>query len=250
MNSEAVKELLFKIADDALVMSHRNSEWTGIGPVLEEDIAFSSMAQDKLGHSLQLYTMLSDKFGEEHPDQLAFNRNATDFRCCQFVELPIGEYDFSLIRHFLFSHAEMIRYVLLQNSSFQPLAELSVKIRGELKYHIMHADTWIQKLGHGNKESNGRMQTQLDTCFSTALGLFEPGPFETELASEKIFDGEQALQDKWLEVITPIIKNADLKMPADGDPNYGGRNGQHSEHLESLISEMGEVFNIDTKASW
>src|SRR5665213_3384370 len=116
MNNEAIKDLLYKMADDALIIGHRNSEWTGIGPMLEEDLAFSSMAQDKMGHALALYKILHEVLGEEDPDKVAFLREGSKFKCCQFVELPIGEYDFSLIRHFLFDHAEAIRYEMLAGS--------------------------------------------------------------------------------------------------------------------------------------
>ena len=102
MNNSGLKDLLFKMADDALIIGHRNSEWTGIGPMLEEDMAFSSMAQDKIGHAIALYNILHEVLGEADPDTLGFKREAKQFKCCQFVELPIGEYDFSLIRHFLF----------------------------------------------------------------------------------------------------------------------------------------------------
>lgn len=95
----ALKELLYKMADDQLVLGHRNSEWTGMGPLLEEDIAFSSMAQDKIGQSLALYTLLQT-LGESDPDTVAFTRNANQFHNCILVELPNQEYDFSLIRHF------------------------------------------------------------------------------------------------------------------------------------------------------
>src|SRR2546422_1011522 len=97
---EAIKDLLFRMADDALVLGHRNSEWTGLGPILEEDIAFSSMAQDKIGHAQALYIILNEEFGEPIPDKLVYERNEKDFKCCHFVEMPIGEYDFSLVRHF------------------------------------------------------------------------------------------------------------------------------------------------------
>ena len=96
---KAIKELLYKIADDQLIIGHRNSEWTGLGPVLEEDIAFSSIAQDKIGQSLAVYSILHD-MGEEEPDTIAFTRNSEQFRCSQYVEYPIGEYDYSLIRNF------------------------------------------------------------------------------------------------------------------------------------------------------
>lgn len=119
-----IKELLTKMADDDLIIGHRNSEWTGLGPILEEDISFSSMAQDKIGHALGLYSILHDEFSESEPDTFAFHRKETDFKCCHLVELPIGEYDFSVIRHFLFDHAEKLRYELLESSSFEPWLNL------------------------------------------------------------------------------------------------------------------------------
>src|SRR5690242_17715218 len=97
-NQEAVKELLYRIADDQLIMGHRNSEWTGFGPLLEEDIAFSSMAQDKIGQSYALFQILHS-LGEQAPDTVAITRNAQQFHNCILVELPNDEYDFSLVRH-------------------------------------------------------------------------------------------------------------------------------------------------------
>lgn len=109
---EGLKELLYKMADDLLIIGHRNSEWTGLGPMLEEDIAFSSMAQDKIGQSLALFELLHE-LGESDPDTVAFTRNAPQFHCSQLVELPIGGYDFSMVRHFFFDHAEAIRFEML-----------------------------------------------------------------------------------------------------------------------------------------
>ena len=100
MNTEAVKELLYKMADDLLIIGHRNSEWTGLGPILEEDIAFSSMAQDKIGQSQALFQLLHE-LGEQEPDTVAFTRNANQFHNAQFVELPNGDYDFSFMTHLI-----------------------------------------------------------------------------------------------------------------------------------------------------
>src|SRR5580693_6301805 len=156
MEATALKDLLYKMADDALIIGHRNSEWTGIGPMLEEDLAFSSMAQDKIGHAQALYSILHEILGEPEPDKVAFLREENLFKCCQFVELPIGEYDFSIVRQFLFDHAEAIRYDMLTGSSFQPLAQIAKKVKGEIKYHVMHADTFLKQLGTGTEESHAR----------------------------------------------------------------------------------------------
>lgn len=251
MNQDAIKELLYKIADDQLILGHRNSEWTGFGPILEEDIAFSSMAQDKVGQSYALYQILH-QLGEQEPDTVAFMRNADQFHNCQLVELPNGEYDFSLIRHFLFDTAESIRFELLANSSYQPLAELARKIKGELKYHTLHANTWIKKLGSATEESISRLQQSLDVALPYAIGIFEPSPYEAILQAENIFVGEVELQKRWQVRVEEVLTQTQLHLPAwnSVSPVLGGRHGQHTPHLQPLLDEMSEVFKIDPTAEW
>lgn len=251
MNKTAIKELLYKMADDLLIIGHRNSEWTGLGPILEEDIAFSSMAQDKIGQSQALFQLLHE-LGEQEPDTVAFTRNANQFHNAQFVELPNGDYDFSLMRHFLYDVADQLRFEMLANSSYEPLAKVARKIKGELKYHVFHANTWVVKLGAANEESKARMQTALNDAWNYALGLFEEGDFENELKSEGVFAGEAALKQRWLETITPTLSKATLTIPHENtwEPKLGGRKGLHTEHLEPLVEEMSEVFRVDPSAEW
>ncbi len=247
----AIKELLYKMADDLLILGHRNSEWTGIGPMLEEDIAFSSMAQDKIGQSLALYQILH-ALGEADPDTVAFTRNAPQFHNSQFVELPIGEYDFSLVRHFLFDNAELIRYEMLAESSFEPLAKVARKFKGELKYHKFHGDTFLMKLGQGTPESKARMQKSLNESWNYALGIFEAVPHESILVEEGVWKGESALKARWLDAINPVLEQAGLTLPAEStwEPTYGGLQGQHTEYLQPLLDEMSEVFRVDPTAEW
>ena len=251
MNPEAVKDLLYKIADDQLILGHRNAEWTGIGPLLEEDIAFSSMAQDKVGQSWAFYKLLHE-LGEQEPDTVAFTRNAPQFHCCQLVELPIGEYDFSLIRHFLFDTAELIRFEMLSESSYEPLAQLARKLRGEVKYHTLHARTWIKQLGNATDESISRLQAALDYALPFALGIFEESRFAAELAATGVFAGEAVLQARWQEKVSEVLGQTQLELPAWGSltPNLGGRYGTHTEHLQPLLDEMAEVFRLDPTAEW
>jgi phenylacetate-CoA oxygenase, PaaI subunit len=215
--STAIKHLLFQMADDAFIIGHRNSEWTGIGPMLEEDLAFSSMAQDKIGHALALYQILHDHFGEPEPDKLGFTREENEFKCCQLVELPIGEYDFSLVRHFLFDHAELLRYEMLTQSSFEPLAQLARKVKGEIKYHVLHADTFLLQLARGTEESKARIQSALNDAWPYALGIFEITEQDEALIQQKVFGGEQQLKDRWLQKVTAIIETAGLTPPAVED---------------------------------
>lgn len=251
MNNEAIKDLLYRMADDQLIIGHRNSEWTGLGPVLEEDIAFSSMAQDKIGQAQAIYSILHE-MGEAEPDTIAFTRNEQQFHCCQLVEYPIGEYDFSLIRHFLFDHAEWERFNMLAESSFEPIARVARKFKGEIKYHLMHADIWIDKLSKGTEESKARMQQALNNTFNLALGIFEESQFEKELKADQVFQGEKELQQRWLESIKAVLDKAGLNLPPESEwkPVYGGRKGFHTSHLQPLLDEMTEVFRIDPGAEW
>jgi ring-1,2-phenylacetyl-CoA epoxidase subunit PaaC len=248
---QAVKDLIYRIADDELILGHRNSERTALGPILEEDIAFSSMAQDKIGHAFALYQILNS-MGHADPDTIAFTRDEKDFKCCHLVEYPISDYSFSLMRHFLFDTSEAIRYEMLSNSSFEMLANVSKKFRGELKYHTMHADTWLIQLGNANEESKSKMQSSLDKCFPLALGIFEPGEFEETLINGNIFAGEKILRDRWLESINFILDKANLKLPGinPDNPSYGGRKGIHTEYLKPLLDEMTEVYSIEPNAEW
>ncbi len=251
--NEAIGYLLTAMADDALVQGHRNSEWTGLGPIMEEDIAFSSMAQDKIGHAWALYRILHENLQGTDPDRFAFLRGEKEYKCCHLVEMPNGEYDFSLMRHFLFDHAEAIRWEQLQQSSFEPLVPLARKLKGEIKYHTLHANAWITQLCRAGEESYARMQSALNTCFPLALGIFEPHPeAEQLLTAEKIYAGEAALKEQWMDRIYNILAVAGLNLPDEKavTPAYGGRKGYHTEYLQPLLDEMGYVFRLDPEAIW
>ncbi len=251
MNNLPLKELLYKMADDQLIIGHRNSEWTGFGPLLEEDIAFSSMAQDKIGHSLALYTILHE-LGESDPDTVAFTRNANQFHNSIFTELPNQEYDFSLVRHFLYDTAEALRFQLLTNSTCEPLAQVARKVRGELRYHTLHAKTWMKQLGSATEESVGRLQKSLEQAMPYALGMFEESPYEKEIMEAGIFEGERKLKELWMAKVEETIRQTSLHLPdwKIVQPITGGRIGKHTEHLQPLLDEMSEVFRIDPGAEW
>ena len=116
----------------------------------------------------------------------------------------------------------------------------------------MHANIWIEKLGNGNEESHARLQSMINKYFNEALGIFETGEEEAILISEKIFDGENVLKDKWLKSIETILSKSNLKLPAEKEwnPVFGGRQGYHTLNLQPLLTEMQEVFSIDPNAEW
>jgi ring-1,2-phenylacetyl-CoA epoxidase subunit PaaC len=157
------------------------------------------------------------------------------------------------MRHFLFDHAEAIRYEQLQQSSFQALQPLAKKLKGEIKYHTLHANAWVSQLCHAGEESHARMQSALSACFPLALGLFEPGgEGEQILIAEKVYPGEKALKEIWLDRIYNILTVAALNLPDEKtiEPVYGGRKGYHTTYLQPLLEEMGAVFRTDPAATW
>jgi ring-1,2-phenylacetyl-CoA epoxidase subunit PaaC len=209
------------------------------------------MAQDKIGHSLALFNLLN-ALGEQDPDTVAFTRNANQFHNSVLTELPNQEYDFSLIRHFLYDTAEAIRFEMLSNSSYEPLAQVARKFRGELRYHTLHAKTWITQLGNATEESKSRLQKSLIEVLPFALGIFEKSPYEAELIRLGIFAGEEELKKRWEVKLEETLSKTELKLPDLKilNPVDGGRIGKHSPHLQPLLDEMSEVFRMEPGAEW
>ncbi len=252
MNILALKDLLFRMADDKLIMGHRSSEWIGLGPILEEDIAFASMAQDEVGHA-QAYYQLLQELGEADPDTTAFTRSESSFHCCHLVEYPIGDYAFSLVRHYLFEMADMIRLRHLVNTSYRPLAELALKISREEKYHQMHGKTFLRQLSRGNEDAKGRIQSALEEVYPMAFSLFEPTLHSVTLAGDGILPLEDQLMKEWRAEVEPfLLQDCGLHLPSVENfiDHFGGRSGHHTEYLAPLLAEMTEVYAVDPSAKW
>src|SRR4029453_7517436 len=138
-----LSQLLLSIADDKLILGHRNSDWTGLGPILEEDIAFSHLAQDEIAHAQAIYDFLGNLIGKR-ADDLAFGRKPEEYRCATIVEVP-DEFDWAtaLCRQFFCDHFDALRFARLSNSNIKPLADLSRRIAAEEAVHVQHSDSWV-----------------------------------------------------------------------------------------------------------
>jgi len=269
----ALVDLLYRLADDGLIIGHRNSEWTGIGPILEEDIAFSSMAQDKMGHALAMYRLLHE-LGEDEPDRLAFMRDATAFRCCSLVALPCvpedapaqvddlsnnptrdrlvahGDWAIALVRQFLFSEADAMRMRTLVECSYAPLAQLVRKLQGEIKYHTLHGRMMLRHGATASEEARQRLQRALDVLWPHALGMFEPTDADPALAKAEICPREAELCEQWRGVVEPMLADVGLNAPQDAKPEHGGRRGKHGPALAALLADMQKVARLDPAATW
>jgi ring-1,2-phenylacetyl-CoA epoxidase subunit PaaC len=245
---------LTALADDELVLGHRDSEWTGYAPILEEDIAFSNIAQDELGHSLALYT-LAEELGAPSPDAMAFERAWQKFSCCKFVQYPKGDFAYTVMRQFLFDSAEQIRMKSLASSSYEPLRDCSAKILAEEAYHLMHTQALIERLGDATEESHKRMQAAATAAFPQALGIFEELEVEEQLVKQKVVTPSRLLNDDWLSVVVPVLEKATLKLSVRGvvpqcAPDLGGRKGNHTEHLGGLVADLQKVYQMAPGGSW
>jgi ring-1,2-phenylacetyl-CoA epoxidase subunit PaaC len=234
---------LLALADDEMILGHRNSEWTGHAPILEEDIAFSNIAQDEIGHAILWYNILKELRGDD-PDRLVFFREAKDYRNIQMMELPKGDWAFTMMRQYLFDACEMIRLKHLTASSHQPIAEAAAKIRTEEIYHYRHTVNWVKRLGLGTEESHRRMQNALDQLWSYALQLFVSLPDESQLVAEKILVKSDEVKSEWEAVVLPVLKESNLIVPQTRAPVCTSRQ-QHTEHLTTLLAEMQETARLE-----
>lgn len=246
--SHGLSEYVLAMADDELVLSHRDSEWTGHAPILEEDIAFTNIALDEMGHAAVWYAICAQLEGEEpdtFSDRMVFQRPPADFRCAPLVELPNGDWAFSMLRQYLFDIAEKVRLEGLLSSGYAPLAQAAAKLRPEEAYHERHTRSWVLRLGLGTPESNRRMQAALD-----GLWVFAAGLFEDDLGTDAGVLVPQAsrLRLRWEAEVTRSLREVGLTIPEGMTPVDGRK--QHTEHLAILLEELQSVARTDPMAVW
>lgn len=252
--------LLLSLADDEFILGYRNSEWTGIAPMLEEDVAFSSMSQDEIGHARLLYEMLEAETGVK-ADKIAYARQVGEFLCCRLVEHRKLDWAHAIARQFLYDTADHVRLEALSRSTYEPLRNAAGKIIREEKYHLMHGDMWMSRLATRTEESRARLLAALEMLWPDALGIFEPLVGEDELISNGVLPATMGdMQAEWLGQIAPYFQNLDLPFPAqvDGEgrysaavkPTFGGRRGEHIEEFSELWEEMTSVYRLDPEAVW
>jgi ring-1,2-phenylacetyl-CoA epoxidase subunit PaaC len=245
---KALLNKLLALADDEMILSHRNAEWIGHGPILEEDIAIGNIAQDELGHATVWYGLYCEITGDD-PDELVFLRDSADFRNVQMVELPKGDWAFTMLRQYLFDAYELVTLNALQESSYQRLAEAVAKIRNEEIYHYRHTSTWVKWLGLGTEESHGRMQNALDELWSYAQQLFVALPDEAVLVEEGIVRETADLHTNWSNLVIPHLTNSGLDIPQNNTP-FARTRTQHTSHLADLLQDMQKIARLDAAAKW
>ncbi len=230
---------VLQIADNALILGHRLSEWCGHGPILEQDIALTNFALDFIGQARSLYQYAAEIEGNgKTEDDLAYLRTGTQFKNALLVEQPNGHFGKTIVRQFLFDAYNYAFYKALLNSKDETLAAIAEKSLKEVTYHLRFSSEWVIRLGDGTEESHQKMQESLDLLWTYTGELFEKN--ETDQAAQEAGIGADLSKVKifWDGKVTEILKMATLQKPEDGWMQKGGKQGRHSEHLGYILSEM------------
>jgi ring-1,2-phenylacetyl-CoA epoxidase subunit PaaC len=261
VENTAIKELLFQLADDDFIHSYRGSEWLGLAPHIEEDVATSSITQDTMGHAAIFYQLL-EELGEGNANQLAHDRPANARRNAIILELVNGpgyymeepDYDwaFAVVRNYFYTQAKMIKIQSLHSSSYEPLAEVAAKVQMELYYHLMHWKTWfVQLLGSGHEEAVSRMKAAIEKTLQDFQGVFSLGEHRNKIVQQGLIESEAVLLNKWNQAVAPVLKSVGLQGPIEvGMAQGDGRNGKHTEDLEKALETLSEVYASNKEASW
>lgn len=278
--NDSLIALLTALGDDELIIGHRHSEWTGHAPYIEEDVAFSSIAQDEIGHATAYYELVSQITGD-NPDRLALGRKPEEYRHAIICERTNGDWAKTLARHWLYDTADSLRLEALSGTAHKELSALVVKLQREERYHMLHAATWMSRIARGPVEGRARLIDSIADAFPEALALFEPIELEDEAVKEGwlpvpsdemrarfLTHAATGLDDLGLpsEVVSPRDESAEFVASSSGDlierngngangnqaepHGLGGRHGNHSKDFDALWDEMTLTYRENPGASW
>ncbi len=239
------------LADNSLIMGHRLSEWTGHGPILEQDIAISNIALDLIGQSRNFYQYAAQIKGDSATeDTLAYFRDQNEFKNILLVELPNGDWAKTILKLFFFSTYQYYLYQKLIASSDKQLSAIAEKSLKEVTYHVRWSSEWVIRLGDGTKESNKRIQKALKELWDYTGDMFVPTDYETDIAQDRISVDLSTIKNDWENKITEIFDEATISLPKQKSENNGGKDGKHTEHLEEILKEMQYLQRTYPGCEW
>lgn len=234
------------LADSSLIMGHRLSEWTGHGPMLEQDMAITNIALDLIGQARNFYQYAASIAGEDNPDaksvtedDLAYLRDAVDFKNLLITELPNGDWGKTILKIFFFSSWQYFFYQKLIYSSDAQLSAIAEKSLKEVTYHVRWSSEWVIRLGDGTEESHSRMENALEELWPYTNEMFEATDYENDAADTKMGINVSEIKPDWLRKVKSVLEEASLIFPEIKIwMHTGGKNGKHTEHLGYILAEM------------
>ena len=251
VDQDALFGLALRFGDSSLILGHRLSEWAGHGPILEEDIALANLGLDLIGQARSFLTYAGEVEGKARDeDALAYLRNAPEYKNLLMVELPRGDFAFTMMRQFLYSAFHLPLFRELMNSSDATIAAIAAKAEKEITYHLRHSSQWVVRMGDGTQESHDRCQQALDSLWAFTGEMFEVDAPTQSLIRAGVFCDPETLRATWNQTIDDVLSEATLKKPESGWMQSGGLSGQHTEHLGHLLAEMQSVPRAYPGSQW
>jgi ring-1,2-phenylacetyl-CoA epoxidase subunit PaaC len=248
---EALYTYLLRLGDNALIQSHRLSEWCSRGPILEEDLALTNIALDYIGRAQNILEYAGTIEGKGHSaDDLAYRRPEQHYLNNLIAELPKGDFAFTIAKQLFISTFEMLLYTELCHSKDETIAGIAGKAIKEVRYHWTHARDWCYRLGKGTVLSNEKLQNAVNDLWMFTQEQFEMDATENLLCAEGISCDNKALQAKWADMIKEILAASNIEVPENTYMQTGGRKGVHTEHLGHILAEMQYLQRAYPDATW
>lgn len=249
--SKSLVDYVLGLGDDALILAQRLSMWVASAPELEEDVALANIALDQLGQARMLLTYAGTlSTPERSEDDLAYLREAQEFRNVQLVEIDNGDFGQTIARQLAFSTYQLLLYRRLVDSTDPTLAAVAAKAVKEVAYHLDHATQWTLRLGDGTEESRRRMQAGLDAVWPYVGELFETSGAILMLVAGGVAVDTRTLREEFDSRIAAVLAEATLSVPEPTWQARGGRRGIHTEGFESLVTEMQSLHRAHPGATW
>ncbi len=244
-------QYLLHIADNALILGHRLSEWCGKGPALEQDIALTNIALDLIGTARNQYQYAAEILHDGcREDDLAYLRDVPQFKNVLLVEQPNRDFAYTIVRQFLFDSFHYYFQKALCNSGDERLAAIAEKTLKEVTYHLRWSSEWLIRLGDGTHESHQRAQRALNDMWQFTAELTTPSDLETAAATDGTGVDLTTLTATIRQHRLDVLTQATLTMPTDGWMQSGGKTGKHSEHLGYILAEMQFLQRAYPNAQW
>lgn len=262
--NNSLTDYLLHLADTTLILSHRNSEWCGHGPILEQDIALTNISLDLLGQARLFYQYAAEQInnskqseglkasspleragGEVDEDKLAYLRTERQYKNLLLAEQPNGDWGQTILKQYLYSQFQQLLYQQLQQHSDEQIAAITARSLKETNYHVRWSSEWVIRLGDGTDESKQRMLHATEELWRYTGEMFEPAVYET------IADVDfSQLEQQWLEKVNVVFEEATLPVPAKTFMQKGGKTGTHTEHLGYLLADLQYLQRAYPNSEW